>query len=60
METRGDILTRGLWESQTDAITDVKFGDSDADTYRKEPTGKLLARWKKGKKDKYVSTATSR
>ena len=52
METRGDVLIQGLWKSQTDAIIDVRFGDSDADTYRKEPMEKILARREKEKKDK--------
>ena len=52
MKTRGDVLIRGLWESQADAIIDVRFGDSDADTYRKEPMDKLPDRWEKEKKDK--------
>ena len=47
METRGDFIIRGLWEIQTDAIINVIFGDSDTDTYKKEATGKLLARWEK-------------
>ena len=53
MEIRGDVLIRGLWESQTDAIIDVRFGDLDADTYKHKPMDKLLARWEKRKKDKH-------
>ena len=44
METRGGFLIRGLWESQTDAIIDVRFGDANADTYKYEPMDNLLAR----------------
>ena len=36
---------------QTDAIINVRFGDSDADTYKYEPMDKLLARWDMKKKD---------
>ena len=36
LETRGDILIRGLWERWADAIIDVKLGDADAETYRFE------------------------
>ena len=32
--TRGDVMIRGLWYRQFDAIIDVKLGDSDADTYK--------------------------
>ena len=40
METQGDVLIKGLQEIQTDTIIDVRFGDSDADPYRKEPMEK--------------------
>ena len=53
LETRGDVLIRGLWEIHTDAIIDVRFGDSDAETYRKETMDKLLDHWEKEKKDNY-------
>ena len=43
METRGDVIVRRLWDRQTDAIIDVKFGGADADIYRFEPTKNLLA-----------------
>ena len=36
---------------QTDAIINVRFGDSDADTYKYEPMDKLLARWNMENKD---------
>ena len=29
---RGDVLIQGLWEIQTYARTDIRFGDSDCDT----------------------------
>ena len=40
LDTRGDVLTRRLWESQTDTIIDVRFGDSDANTYKYESMDK--------------------
>ena len=52
METRGDVLIQGLWESHTDAITDVIFGDADADIYKYDPTEKLLASWEKENNNK--------
>ena len=55
METRGDVLIWGLWESQTDAIIDVKFGDTDTDTYKHELMDKLLARWENKNKDEHVN-----
>ena len=32
-DTRGDVIMRGLWNRQVDAIIDVKLGDADADRY---------------------------
>ena len=32
-ETRGDVIIQGLWYHQVDAITDIKLGDANADTY---------------------------
>ena len=49
---RGDVLIRRVWERQTDAIIDVISGDSDADTYKNEPTDKILSRWEKKNEDK--------
>ena len=42
LETRGDVLIRGLWEIQTEAIIDVRFGYADAGTYKHKPMYKLL------------------
>ena len=42
LETRGDVLIRGLWEIQTDVIIGVIFGDSSANTYKYEPIDNLL------------------
>ena len=53
METMGDVIIWGLWEHQTDAIIDVKFGDTGTDTYTHEPMDKLLACWEKQKKDNH-------
>ena len=33
-ETRGDGSIRGLWEIQTEAIIDVRFVDSDTETWK--------------------------
>ena len=52
MDTRGDFLIRVLWEIHTDAIIDVRFGDSGTDTYRKELIYNILAHWEKENKDK--------
>ena len=43
-ETRGEVMTRGLWDRQVDATIDVKLGDADADTYKYEPTKSLVDR----------------
>ena len=50
LEKRGDVLIRDLCESQTGTIIDVKFYDTDADTYKLEPRDNLLDCWEKGKK----------
>ena len=47
MEKRGDVIIQGLWEIQTDAITDIIFGDADKNTYKYVPIYKLLACWGK-------------
>ena len=52
METKGDVLIWGLWESKTGAIIDVRFGYSDRDTYKKDTTKPLLSWWVKENKDK--------
>ena len=52
-ETRDDVLIRGLWERKTDAIINVKFVDSDADTCMFEPMVTFLAWWEKKKKDNH-------
>ena len=43
-ETQGDMSIRGLWEIQTEAIIDVRFGYSNADTWKPEEMDKLLTR----------------
>ena len=53
METQGDVLIWGLWESQTEAIINIIFGDLDKETYKKEPTDKHLDCWEKENKDKH-------
>ena len=44
LETRNDIIIRGLWERQTESIIGVIFGDLDAYTYNHELMDKLLSR----------------
>ena len=52
-DTSGDVMIRGLWYIQVDAIIDVKLEDADADRYRYKPMTSLLAKWEKIKKDKH-------
>ena len=59
LETRCDFLIKGLWESQTDAIIDVIFGDTDADAYNNEPVKNILAHWEREKNTSTGSTVTS-
>ena len=51
--TRGDVMIRGLWDRQVDAIIDIKLGDVDVDTYKYEPMTSILVRWENIKKDKH-------
>ena len=53
LETRRDILIRGLWESQNYTIIVIIFGDSDADTYKNYPMKPLLDWQEKEKKDNH-------
>ena len=43
----------GLWDQQLEATIDVKLSDADADSYKYEPMGALLARWETIKNDKH-------
>ena len=52
-ETRGDVSIWGLWESQTEAIIDVRFRNADTDSRNPVIMDKLLAGWEKLKKDNY-------
>ena len=52
METRVDILIRGLWESNTEAIIDIRLGDIEYDIHKKDKMKMLLARWEKIKEVK--------
>ena len=47
LETRGDFLISGLWESYTDTIIDVRLADLNCETYKKDPTKALLYFWGK-------------
>ena len=44
-ETWGDVMIRGLWDRQFDAIIDVNLDDADTDMYRYKPMTALLDRW---------------
>ena len=33
-DTRGDLMIRGLWDCQVDAIIDVKLGGADVEMYK--------------------------
>ena len=51
-DRRGYMMILGLWDSQVDAIIDVKLVDADADTYKYKSMTSLLARWENFKKYK--------
>ena len=42
LETRGDLLIRGLWEIQAEAIIGFRMGGKYFDSYKKDPMGTLL------------------
>ena len=44
LETIGDALIWGLWEINTDAIINIRFGDLESDTYKHELMNKILVR----------------
>ena len=50
---RRDVMVRGLWYRQVDAIIDVKLGDADADTNKYELMTAVLAKWETIKKYKH-------
>ena len=47
MEIISDVLIQVLWDRQTDAIINVKFGNTDTDNYRFDPMITLLDWWDK-------------
>ena len=54
-ETWGDVLIRGLWESQTDSRIDVRFKDADSKTYEEDGLDTIFPRW-----EKLIRTSTGR
>ena len=52
-ETRGEVSIRGLLESQTEGIIDVRFVDADAETWKLVRMYKFLAGREKIKKYKH-------
>ena len=55
-ETRGDLSIQCIWEIQTEAIIDVRFGYADAETWNPVIMDKLLAGYDKINKDKHGQT----
>jgi hypothetical protein len=53
-DDRGDVLIRGLWESGTDCIIDVRVTDLDAKSNISKDPAKVLAAHGKEKKRKYL------
>ena len=52
-ETQGDVSIRFLWESQTEAIIEIGFGDGDANTCIPARMDRFLASREKTKKEKH-------
>ena len=38
-------MTQGLWDQQSEAIIDVRIGNTDADSYKYESMEELLDWW---------------
>ena len=53
LETRGDIMIRGLWDRQNSTVTGIKLWDSNTDTYRFDPMAALLDWWDKNNKNNH-------
>ena len=53
LDTRGDILIRGLWDRHTNTIIDVKLSNANADIYRFDPMDQLRDWWDKTNKDNH-------
>ena len=58
-ETRGEVSIRGLWESQTEAIIGVRFGDSDVNTWKLEEMDQLLDLWGESRRTNMGRLATT-
>ena len=56
-EKRSDVSIRGIYESQMEAIIDIRFGYDDAETYNKEVIDTFFLSGKKLRRTITVSTA---
>jgi hypothetical protein len=50
---RGDILFRGLWKNQHEAMVDIRVTDTDANAYKHQNPLDVLRKQEKEKKKKY-------
>eukprot|EP00957_Ditylum_brightwellii_P025147 1903165-Ditylum_brightwellii.AAC.1 len=50
----GELLICGLWQTQTDAIIDVRSTDTDTKSYISKPLESVLAAQENEKRDKYL------
>ena len=53
-ELRGDVLIRGVFQSNTDCVVDVRISNTDAPSYRNRKPEKVLESQEKEKKAKYA------
>ena len=51
--TWSEVVIRGLWDGQAEAIIEVKLGDTDIDSYKYEPMAVILDWWGTIKKYKH-------
>ena len=52
---RGDVMIRGLWQTGTECIIDVRVTDTDAKSNLSSPPATVLAKHERQKKKKYLA-----
>jgi hypothetical protein len=55
---RGDILIRGMWNSQHETIVDIRVTDTDANAYKHQNPYDVLRKLEKEKKKKYLKACS--
>ena len=55
-----DLAVRGLWQSQTNALFDVRVVDTDAESYCRRPVAQVIKSAEEEKKTKYSAAVEER